>query len=71
MADIVTLRPSRDLLDLASTIGEVALTLTFIARGLRRAWEDGDDYYGACAVALRTAQEARRDLDAWIAEMGA
>lgn len=60
---------SRDLLDIATLIGEVEITLKFCVRGLTQAWERDIDQPGAKRVALATLRRVSLDIDQLVTEL--
>ncbi len=60
---------ARDLLDVAASIIEIEMTLSFCAKGLANVWEYDRDQAHARFVALRTLRRAREDLANVIADL--
>ena len=60
---------ARDLLDIAGEIGEIALTLKWVGRGLGNAYLEAADDATSRRTAWATLQQASADLALLIAEL--
>lgn len=59
---------TRDLCDIAGLVAQIALTMTWVAKGLGDAHADGTDQHRAKETALGTLRQAHADLGGLIAD---